>query len=379
MLPYLIIVESIKTIMMSISIYASRALERALYGEELSFNDGLELMECEDIHTLGMIADIVRGRLKGDTVTFTCSYYINYTNVCAASCPLCAFYRKEGDDDAYTLSVEEMVKRAGEGVMMGADELHIVGGFHPRLGLEYYEQMIRAIKSRFKGVTVKALTPAEVFFIARVTRNSVKEVLSRLKDAGLDALAGGGAEIFHKEVRDRIVVGKCSGDEWLQVAEEAHRLGIRSNCTMLYGHVERSEHIIDHLIRLRDLQKRTNGFLTFIPLKFSPENTELHQKGLVREQCSSLYDLRIIAVSRLMLANAINNISVYWLALGKKLAQVGLCYGGNDLVGTAFAEEIYKATGISNATSIEELASMVREIGRVPALRDTFHNVLRYI
>ncbi|MEM4175781.1 MAG: hypothetical protein QXT56_06035, partial [Candidatus Nitrosocaldus sp.] len=172
---------------------------------------------------------------------------------------------------------------------------------------------------------------------------------------------------------------KCSGDEWLQVAEEAHRLGIRSNCTMLYGHVEKGKHIVDHLIRLREVQKRTNGFLTFIPLKFSPENTELHEKGLVREQCSSLYDLRIIAVSRLMLANAINNISVYWLALGKKLAQVGLCYGGNDLVGTAFAEEIYKATGISNATSIEELASMVREIGRVPAIRDTFHNVLRYL
>ncbi|MEM4339176.1 MAG: radical SAM protein, partial [Candidatus Nitrosocaldus sp.] len=193
---------------MSISMYASKALERALNGEELSFNDGLELMEYEDIHTLGLIADMVRRRFKGDTVTFTCSYYINYTNVCAASCPLCAFYRKEGDDDAYTLSIEDMVKRAGEGVMMGANELHIVGGFHPRLGLEYYEQMIRAIKSRFKNVTVKALTPAEVFFIAKVTRNSVREVLSRLKDAGLDALAGGGAEIFHKEVRDKIVVGK---------------------------------------------------------------------------------------------------------------------------------------------------------------------------
>ncbi len=363
---------------MNINIYASKALERALNGEELSFKDGLELMEYEDIHALGMVADMVRGRLKGDTVTFTCSYYINYTNVCAASCPLCAFYRKEVDGDAYTLSVEDMVKRAGEGVAMGANELHIVGGFHPRLGLEYYEQMIKAIKARFKGVTIKALTPAEVFFIARVTRNSVREVLTRLKDSGLDALAGGGAEIFHKEVRDRIVVGKCSGDEWLQVAEEAHRLGIRSNCTMLYGHIERGEHVIDHLIRLREVQKRTNGFLTFIPLKFSPENTELYEKGAVREQCPSTYDLRIIAVSRLMLANTIDNISVYWLALGKKLAQVGLCYGGNDLVGTAFAEEIYRATGVKNATSIEELVYMVKEIGRVPALRDTFHNIVRY-
>ncbi|MFN4336640.1 MAG: radical SAM protein [Candidatus Nitrosocaldus sp.] len=363
---------------MNINIYASKALEHALNCEELSFKDGLELMEYEDIHTLGMVADIVRGRLKGDTVTFTCSYYINYTNVCAASCPLCAFYRKEGDNDAYTLSVEDMVRRAAEGAAMGANELHIVGGFHPRLGLEYYEQMIKAIKARFNSITIKALTPAEVFFIAKVTRNSVREVLVRLRDAGLDALAGGGAEIFHKEVRDRIVVGKCSGDEWLKVAEEAHRLGIRSNCTMLYGHIERGEHVIDHLIKLREVQKRTGGFLTFIPLKFSPENTELYEKGVVREQCPSTYDLRIIAVSRLMLANAINNISVYWLALGKKLAQIGLCYGGNDLVGTAFAEEIYRATGIKNATSIEELVYMVREIGRVPALRDTFHNIVRY-
>ncbi|MCS6768606.1 MAG: CofH family radical SAM protein [Candidatus Nitrosocaldus sp.] len=363
---------------MSISVNASRALERALHGEELSYRDGLELMEYDDIHALGIAADAVRRRLKGDTVTFTCSYYINYTNVCAASCPLCAFYRKEGDDDAYTLSVEDMVRRAGSAVMMGANELHIVGGFHPRLGLEYYEAMIRAIKSRFNGVTVKALTPAEVFFISRVTHNTVREVLSRLKDAGLDALAGGGAEIFHREVRDRIVVGKCSGEEWLHVAEEAHRLGIRGNCTMLYGHIERGEHVVDHLLRLRELQKRTRGFLTFIPLKFSPENTELYEKGLVREQCPSTYDLRIIAVSRLMLAGAIDNISVYWLALGKKLAQVGLCYGGNDLVGTAFAEEIYRATGVRNATSIEELVHMVREIGRVPALRDTFHNIVRY-
>ncbi len=355
----------------------SRALERAIHGEELSFNDGIELMSYPSIHMLGLVGDTVRSMKKGKTVTFTSSYYINYTNVCAASCPLCAFYRKESDADAYTLSVEDMVKRASIAVGMGANELHIVGGFHPRLGIEYYEDMIRAIKSRF-NVTIKALTPAEVFFIARVTRNSVREVLSRLKAAGLDALAGGGAEIFHEEVRSKIIRGKCSADEWLSTAEEAHRLGIKGNCTMLYAHIEDDKHVIDHLIRLRELQKRSRGFLTFIPLRFSKENTELLESGMLKEYPAT-YDLRIIAVSRLMLANAIDNISVYWLALGKKLAQVCLCYGGNDLVGTAFAEEIYRAAGVKNVTTVEELVHMVREIGRVPALRDTFHNIVRYL
>jgi len=355
----------------------SRALERALYGEELSFKDGLELMAYEDIHTLGLVADMLRRNVKGNTVTFTCSYYINYTNVCAASCPLCAFYRKETDHDAYTLSVDDMVKRACIAVSMGANELHIVGGFHPRLRLEYYEDMIRAIKSRFKDVKIKAFTPAEIFFIAKVTHNTVREVLLRLKDAGLDALAGGGAEIFHDEVRSKIVRGKCSADEWLSTAEEAHRLGIKGNCTMLYAHIEEDKHIIDHLIRLRELQKRTRGFLTFIPLRFSKDNTELLAKGMLKDYPST-YDLRITAVSRLMLTNAIDSISVYWLALGKKMAQVCLCYGGNDLVGTAFSEEIYKAAGVKNATSIDELVHMIREVNRIPALRDTFHNIVRY-
>lgn len=355
----------------------SSAIEKTLNDEELSYDDGLELFD-EDIFTLGSIADQKRKQLKGDTVTFTVSYYINYTNVCAASCPICAFYRKKNDNDAYTLRIEEIVKRASIAVELGATELHIVGGFNPDLKLEYYEDMIRAIKNKFKNVTVKALTPAEIFFISRVTKNSIKEVLLRLKEAGLDALPGGGAEIFHDEVRKHIIVGKCSGDEWLRVAEEAHRLGIKSNCTMLYAHIEEPKHIIDHIIRLRELQKKTNGFLTFIPLRFSQENTELVIKGKVKSY-PSIYDLKIISIARLLLANYINSISVYWIALGKKLAQVALTYGGNDLVGTAFAEEIFSATGLKYNISIDELAYMIRSINRVPAQRDTFHNIIRYL
>ncbi|MGH9922405.1 MAG: radical SAM protein [Nitrososphaerales archaeon] len=357
---------------------SSRALERALAGEELTFNDGLELMKDDNLFMLGSVADKVRKEIKGDIVTFTASYYLNYTNVCAASCPLCAFYRKGAEPDAYTLTIGDILNRVNTAVKMGATELHIVGGFHPDLKLEYYEDMMRTIKQKFPTVTIKALTPAEIFFIARVTHNTVKEVLLRLKEAGLDATAGGGAEIFHPEARKQIVVGKCSGDEWLQVAEQAHNLGIKGNCTMLYGHVEKPEHVIDHIIKLRELQKKTNGFLTFIPLKFSPENTELQNKGLVKEPSPSTYDLRIIAVSRLMMASVLNSISVYWIAMGKKMAQVALAYGGSDLVGTAFAEEIFKAAGLSYNTSIEELANMIKEIKRIPAQRDTFHNIIRY-
>ncbi|MDQ4101154.1 MAG: aminofutalosine synthase MqnE, partial [Thermoproteota archaeon] len=212
--------------------------------------------------------------------------------------------------------------------------------------------------------------------IARVTRNSVKEILLRLKSAGLDALPGGGAEIFHEETRKKIVIGKCSGEEWLDTARQAHELGLKSNSTMLFGHVEKPEHIVDHIIKIRDLHKKTKGFTTFIPLKFSLENTPLEQKGLVTSESPSTYDLRVIAMSRLLLANVLNNVSVYWVALGKKVAQVALSYGGNDLVGTAFSEEIFKAAGKAGGTSIQELANLIKEIRRNPVQRDTFFNTI---
>ncbi len=354
------------------------ALEKALAGEELSYSDGVQLINEENLFLLGAAADKVRHNLCGNSVTFVASYYLNYTNVCAASCPLCAFYRKGDEPDAYTLSTEQIVARSKIAIeQMGATELHIVGGFHPKLGLDYYEKMMQAIKAEFPKVTIKAFTPAEIFFIARVTRNSIKEVLLRLKSAGLDALPGGGAEIFHPDARKQIVIGKCSGEEWLDTARQAHELGLRSNCTMLFGHVEKPEHVVDHVIKIRELHKKTKGFTTFIPLKFSLENTELEQKGLVKSESPSPYDLRVIAVSRLLLANVLNNVSVYWVALGKKVAQVALSYGGNDMVGTAFSEEIFKAAGKAAGTSTQELASLIREIKREPAQRDTFFNIIR--
>ena len=355
----------------------SRALERAISGEELSYDDGLELMEYDNLYMVGAAADLLRQKRVGDTVTFAASYYLNYTNVCAASCQMCAFYRKGNESDAYTLSAQEIERRVGIAKEMGATEVHIVGGFHPDLPLDYYESMMRTIKKTHPEMNIKAFTAAEIFFLARLTHNSVKEVLSRLKEAGLDSMPGGGAELFHPDIRNKIIRGKCSGQEWLDTIEQAHNLGIKSNATMLFGHIEKPEHIIDHLIKLREVQKRTKGFITFIPLKFSLENTELEQKGLVTNESASTYDLRIIALSRLMLSPYLDNISVYWVALGKKLSQVALAHGGNDLVGTAFSEEIYKAAGKGTNSSVQELANIVKEIKREPAQRDTFFNILR--
>ena len=237
--------------------------------------------------------------------------------------------------------------------------------------------MMKIIKTNHPTLKIKAFTAAEIFFFSKITKNSIKEILSRLKDAGLDSLPGGGAELFDPEIRSDIARGKCSGQEWLDTMEQAHNLGIKSNATMLYGHIEKPRHIVDHLIKIRDLQKKTNGFITLIPLKFSLENTELEKKNKLTQECSSIYDLKVIALSRIMLAGVLNNISVYWVADGKKLAQTALVFGGNDLVGTAFSEEVYRAAGKSTNSSIEDLVRLVKEIKRKPVQRDTFFKTLK--
>ena len=276
----------------------SKALDKAISGEELTFDDGLELFNYDNLHILGAVADIARKKTVGDTVTFAASYYMNYTNLCTASCQMCAFYRKGDEEDAYTLTPEQIEMRVAQAKKMGATEVHIVGGFHPTLQLDYYEDMMQVIKKNHPELNIKAFTAAEIFFLSKLTKNSVKEILSRLKDAGLDSMPGGGAELFHPDIRGEIVRGKCTGQEWIDTIEQAHNLGIKSNATMLYGHIEKPEHIIDHLVKIRDLQKKTGGILTFIPLKFSLDNTELEQQHLVNHESSSIYDLKVIALSR---------------------------------------------------------------------------------
>ena len=355
----------------------SSALDSAISGNELTFDDGMELMNDDNLHVIGAVADIIRQKTAGNSVTFTASYYLNYTNVCAASCQMCAFYRKGTESDAYTLTPEQIEKRVASAKEMGATEVHIVGGFHPDLQLDYYEKMMSTIKKHHPDMTIKAFTAAEIFYLSKLTKNSIKEILSRLRSAGLDAMPGGGAELFHPEIRSKIVRGKCTGQEWLDTIEMAHNMGVKTNATMLYGHIEKPKHIVDHLIKIRELQKKTKGFLTFIPLKFSLDNTELENEHQVTYECSSIYDLKVIALSRLMLANVIDSISVYWVAYGKKLAQVALSHGGSDLVGTAFSEEIYRAAGKPTNSSLDDLAVLVKEIGRKAVQRDTFLNVVK--
>ncbi|MFC1753276.1 radical SAM protein [Thermoproteota archaeon] len=363
---------------------ASEALEKAIHGEELDFNDGVSLMDIDNVHILGLVADHIRKKLVGDTVTFVSSYNLNYSNICVARCSICAFYRpyKKGKEveGGYTLSIPQALKKVKEAVSKGATEIHIVGGFNPDLSIEYYENLFKDIKTRWSYVTIKALTLIEIIFISKLTNNSITEVFSRLKAAGIDANAGGGAEIFDPEVRSIIATApKCSGKEWLKAAELAHKIGIRGNSTMLYGHVEKTEHRVDHILKIRELQQQTSGFLSFIPLKYSPENTELFISGKVKGATSALDDLRVYATSRLLLAGSINNIAIYWIALGKKVAQTVLTYGGNDLVGTAFNEKVYRAAGKKETSTKESIVHIVREINRIPAERDTFYNILNYL
>ncbi len=343
-----------------------------------SFSEALELWNY-DLHELARLAEELRKKTVGDVVTFVANYNINYTNVCTYRCPLCAFYKEKGERGSYFLSIEEMLKQAAEAVSLGATELHVVGGMVPELTVEYFEEFFKEVKRRWPFLTIKALTATEVSYLAKVNRMSVKEVLERLKEAGLDAMPGGGAEILDDDVLKVIAPAK-KAEEWLRVMEVAHSLGIRTNATMLYGHVEKPEHVIRHLIRIRELQEKTGGFLTFILLKFKPWNTELMRRGLVKDEAPAPYDAKVVAMSRIVLSGFIDNISVYWVGYGKKYASALLAFGGSDLVGTAFSEKIFNsAKPHEGHATLEELAHIARTSGRIPAQRDTFFRILRYL
>jgi aminodeoxyfutalosine synthase len=293
-----------------------------------------ELFEM-DLHELGEMANSMNGNL----VTFVVNRHINYTNVCVSKCPLCAFYRDKDDEDAYFMSVEEVLKKVDEAVKAGAVELHIVGSHNPEVSIEYFEELFSEIRRRYPHVVVKALTATEVHFLANKEKMSVREVLSRLKDAGLQAMPGGGAEILDDEIRRRICPNKAKADEWLDVMRTAHELGIKSNATMLFGHIEEVRHRAIHLYKLWKLQEETGGFVAFIPLVFHPENTKLNVN-----KTNPIDILKTIAVSRIVLSN-FASIRAYWVMLGEKLAQIALSYGANDVDGTLMEEKITHAAG----------------------------------
>jgi aminodeoxyfutalosine synthase len=345
--------------------------DKVLGGERLSLDDGIALYRSPDLLAVGWLANHVREKRHGNVTYYNVNRHINPTNVCVAHCKLCAFGRDPNAPGAYNFALEEIYQRAEQGVREGATEFHIVGGLHPDLSFDYFLEMIRGLKQRCPGIHLKAFTMVEVGYFARIAKLSVKEVLVKLKEAGVDSLPGGGAEIFHPRVRKIICDHKVSGQMWLSIARQAHEIGLRSNATMLYGHVETEEERADHLVKLRELQDQTHGFVTFIPLAFHPENTALSHIP----KTTGYADLRNIAVARLLLDN-FDHIKAYWIMLSPSIAQIALRFGANDLDGTVVEEKIYHDAGAvtSEFTSRNELERLIRAAGRVPVERDTAYN-----
>src|SRR4051794_8897275 len=310
--------------------------------ERLSFDDGVYLDQHADLHTLGELANIVRERKNGNNTYYNVNEHLNPTNVCVYRCTFCAFRADLKSPKGYVMSDEQIVARAAEADRKGATELHIVGGLHHQLPYEWYLNVIQVIHAACPKLHLKAYTAVEWDWFQRLTGRPTKELLAEFKEAGLGSLPGGGAEIFHPEVRDRICEHKADAGEWIRIHREAHQLGLRSNATMLYGHIEEARHRVDHLCRLRELQDETGGFQTFIPLAFHPDNTKLAHIP----KPSGLLDLKTMAISRLMLDN-FPHIKAYWVMLGIKTAQVALSFGADDLDGTVVHEKIYHDAGSS--------------------------------
>ena len=346
---------------------------KVLVGERLDFADGLVLYETSDVLAVGWLANHVRERMHGDVTYFNVNRHINPTNVCVANCRLCAFGRKKGDAAGYTMALEEAWAAAASGYSEAVTEFHIVGGLHPDLKLEYFLDLVRGLKQRFPKVHVKAFTMVEVAFFARRAKLTIEETLLKMREAGVDSMPGGGAEIFAERVRSIICDHKIDGNEWLETARLAHKLGFRSNATMLYGHIENNEDRVDHLLKLRAVQDETGGFQTFIPLAFHPEHTALDHLPAT----SGLTDIRQIAVSRLLLDN-FGHIKAYWQMLTPKIAQIALRFGADDLDGTVIEEKIYHDAGATTPQGMtrKELCRLITESGRIPVERDTLYKAV---
>lgn len=345
-------------------------------GERLDFDDGVRLFRSHDLLTIGQMADLVNRRLNGGQyVYFNQNRHINPTNVCAFHCNFCSFARpREDSPGAYTWTPAEIVERIRPDVHPRVTEFHIVGGLHPRLGFDYYENILRALKAAYPWVHLKAFTAVEIDFFAQLTGLDHETVLRRLMAAGLGSMPGGGAEIFHPEVRRRICPEKADADTWLSIHRTAHRLGLHTNATMLYGHIERYEHRVDHLLRLRALQDETGGFQTFIPLRYHPENNNL---GRHLDWTTAHDTLKTLAVSRILLDN-FPHIKAYWIMLTPPIAQLALHFGADDIDGTVVEEKIYHEAGATTEESLDkfDLLRLIKAVGKIPVERDTLYNII---
>lgn len=348
---------------------------KILSGERLSFDDGVYLFQPQvDLNELGQLANLVRQRFSGNAAYYNINTHLNPTNVCVYRCRFCAFRADLRSPKGYVMDDRQILERGREAVAGGCTEMHIVGGLHHLLEYDWYRHVVSLLHEHYPQLHLKAWTAVEIDWFSQITRRPHRWVLEDMQAAGLGSLPGGGAEIFHPEIRDQICEHKADAQVWLDIHRAAHALGLKTNCTMLYGHIERPEHRIDHLIRLRELQDETGGFQTFIPLAFHPENTGLdHLK-----KPSSLLDLRVMAVSRLMLDN-IPHLKAYWVMLGIGTAQAALWYGADDLDGTVRHERIYHDAGAETpqVLTVEEITRLIREAGREPIERDTLYRRVR--
>jgi len=344
--------------------------DKVVAGVRLDEADALRLFQTTDLNALGAMADFANRRRNGLRASYIVNRYINYSNYCILSCQFCAFSRKKRDNDGFQLTADQMVEKAREALALGITELHIVGGLHPSLPFSHYTGFLRALKALDPRLQLKCFTAIEILHLAWMAKKSVRDTLLALREAGLESLTGGGAEIFRKEVRASIARGKESAAEYLDVHRTWHQLGGRSTCTMLYGHVETLEDRIDHLRQLRGLQDETRGFTGFIPLPYQPDNN-----GLPVQHAPSGYDmLRTIAVARLYLDN-FDHVTAYWVGMGMKTAQVALSHGADDLHGTIIEEHIFHMAGARSPqmTAQKELIKAIREAGREPVQRNTFY------
>src|SRR5881296_1881462 len=348
--------------------------DKVVAGRRLSEAEALRLFESKDLNAVGATADFARARKVGNHASYIVNRYINYSNYCILSCQFCAFARKKRDADGFQFTVEEIVQKAREALHLGITELHIVGGLHPSLPFNYYTDMLQALRGLDPRLQLKCFTAIEILHLAWLAKKSVAETLRELKAAGLGSLTGGGAEIFRKEVRSAIAKGKESAAEYLDVHRTWHRMGGRSTCTMLYGHVESLADRVDHLRQLRALQDETHGFVGFVPLPYQPENN-----GIPVETPPTGFDgLRTIAVSRIYLDN-FDHITAYWVGMGLKLAQVALSYGADDLHGTIIEEHIFHMAGAKSPQlqTEAEMIKAIREAGRTPVQRNTFYEPIK--
>jgi aminodeoxyfutalosine synthase len=355
--------------------------DKVLEGRRLDFNDGVALFDSHDLLSIGALADRVNRQRNGNRVFFVANQHLNPTNVCVlrATCVFCSFARKPKEDGAYTMTLEEAFGEAEQIRETPIREFHIVGGLHPKLRLAYYEDLIRGLKERYPGVEIKALTAVEIAHLARIEKSSVEDVLARLRAAGLDSLPGGGAEVFGKAVRATIAERKLAAEEWLDVHRTAHRMGIPTNCTMLYGHVETSADRVEHLSLLRELQDETGGFLTYIPLAYHPDHNELGaQLGRQGTATTGFDDLKNLAVGRLFLDNMLH-IKTHWIMNTAKVSQVALHFGVDDLEGTVVRERIYHEAGATTPQGMtwNEIIRLIRDAGKRPVERDALYQEIR--